>query len=144
MEGREQFTLNRGTIDSAALSASFASASAGALVTFEGRVRNLNEGREVVSLEYEVYEALALSEGARVLDEAHGRFPVLAARCVHRIGRLEVGEVAVWVGVIAAHRDAAFAACRYVIDEVKARVPIWKKEYYAAGEAGWVGERPEP
>ncbi len=143
MGGAERFVLTRSAIDSAGLTASLASAAAGALVTFEGRVRDSNDGREVVSLEYEVYEALALSEGARVLEEANVRFPVLAARCVHRIGKLEVGEVAVWVGVIAAHRDAAFAACRYVIDEVKAGVPIWKKEFYSAGEAGWVGELTE-
>jgi len=141
VEGRQLFTLSPITIDTAVLAASLASASAGALVSFEGRVRNSNEGKEVLALEYEAYEALALSEGTRVLEEALERFPLLAARCVHRIGRLEVGEVAVWVGVIAAHRDAAFAACRYVIDEVKARVPIWKKEHYAAGEAGWIGER---
>ncbi len=75
------------------------------------------------------------------MAEALERFPVESVRCVHRIGHLKVGEVAVWVGVIAAHRDAAFVACRYVIDEVKSRVPIWKKEHYAAGTEDWVGEQ---
>ena len=72
------------------------------------------------------------------------KFAILDARCVHRIGDLAIGELAVWVGVSAAHRDAAFAACRYVIDEVKARVPIWKHERYADGDAGWLHpDRPE-
>lgn len=114
------------------------SADAGALATFEGRVRRVNEGRQVQCLEYEAYEALAHSEGQRILDEARKRFPVLDIACVHRVGRLEIGELAVWVGVLAAHRGEAFDACRFVIDQVKHRVPIWKKEFYTDGDSGWV------
>ena len=66
------------------------------------------------------------------------RFPYLEARCVHRIGLLEIGECAVWVGVAAKHRDEAFMACRYIIDEIKHRLPIWKKEHYVNGDSGWV------
>lgn len=113
-------------------------AAAGGYCSFEGWVRNHNEGRAVLRLEYEAYESLGVKEGERILAEAAMRFPILKAACVHRVGGLEIGEMAVWVGVSAAHRDAAFAACRYIIDEVKDRVPIWKKEHYAAGESGWI------
>jgi len=111
---------------------------AGGYASFEGWVRNHNDGRRVVRLEYEGYEALGIKEGDRVVQEALARYPVAQARCVHRLGVLELGELAVWVGVTAAHRDAAFAACRYIIDEVKTRVPIWKKEHYADGDSGWI------
>jgi len=112
---------------------------AGALVTFEGWVRNRNEGREVTSLVYQAYGLLAEKEGGRVIEEARRRYALLAARCVHRVGHLAVGELAVWVGVTAGHRDEAFAACRFIIDQVKARVPIWKLEHYAHGRSEWVG-----
>lgn len=107
------------------------------MVSFEGRVRNVNDGRPVVGLEYEAYPQLCMTEGTAVVKEA---LPgVVAARCVHRTGRLAVGDVAVWVGVIGGHRDEAFRACRYIIDEVKRRVPIWKKEQYADASAEWIG-----
>lgn len=111
---------------------------AGAYCSFEGWVRNLNEGREVLRLEYEAYEPLAIKEGEKVLAEASEQFPLLHAHCVHRTGTLEIGECAVWVGVSSAHRDEAFQACRYIIDALKVRLPIWKKEYYANGDSGWV------
>jgi molybdopterin/thiamine biosynthesis adenylyltransferase/molybdopterin synthase catalytic subunit/rhodanese-related sulfurtransferase len=115
-----------------------AEAACGGYASFEGWVRNLNEGRRVHRLEYEAFVALALKEGERIVQEAIGKFGVARAACVHRLGDLAVGELAVWVGVSAAHRDEAFAACRYVIDEVKHRVPIWKKEHYEDGDSGWV------
>jgi len=111
---------------------------AGACVTFEGWVRDHNEGEPVRALEYEAYAAIAEEEGAAILAEARERFDIFAARCEHRVGRLAIGDCAVWVGVSAAHRGAAFDACRYIIDETKQRVPIWKKEHYASGESGWV------
>ena len=110
----------------------------GGYASFEGWVRNHNEGREVQRLEYEAYEILGCKEGERIIAEAVERFGVARASCVHRIGSLELGDLAVWVGVSAAHRDEAFAACRYIIDEVKHRVPIWKKEHYVDGDSGWV------
>ena len=125
-------------IDAEALKRSLANASAGGFCSFEGWVRNLNEGRSVERLEYEAYEPLVLAEGQRVLDEARRKFPYLEARCVHRTGLLEIGELAVWVGVASAHRDEAFKACRYIIDQLKSRLPIWKKEHYVDGETGWV------
>jgi len=111
---------------------------AGAYASFEGWIRNINEGHKVLRLEYEAYEPIAISEGQRVLEEAISKFAVLQARCVHRSGMLEIGECAVWVGVSSGHRDEAFQACRYIIDEVKVRLPIWKKEHYVDGNSGWV------
>lgn len=113
-------------------------AAAGGYASFEGWVRDHNEGRHVRRLEYEAYEALARKEGERIVAEAVERFGVLRAACVHRVGSLAIGELAVWVGVSSAHRAEAFAACRYIIDEVKHRVPIWKKEHYDDGDSGWV------
>lgn len=111
---------------------------AGAYASFEGWVRDNNEGRAVVALTYAAYQVLAEAEGNKIIDQARARFDILAASCVHRIGRLELGELAIWVGVSAAHREEAFAACRWIVDEVKSRVPIWKREHYAEGDAEWL------
>lgn len=115
-----------------------AAPAAGGFCAFEGWVRNENEGRAVQQLEYEVYEPLAIVEGKKVLKEAKDKFPHIDALCVHRSGLLDIGDCAVWVGVSAAHRDEAFKACRYIIDEIKTRLPIWKKEHYVDGDSGWV------
>jgi molybdopterin synthase catalytic subunit len=112
--------------------------SCGGYAAFEGWVRDSNEGERVRGLEYEAFEALGIREGERIIAEAVERFGVAHAACVHRVGSLAVGELAVWVGVTAAHRDEAFRACRYIIDEVKHRLPIWKKEHYLNGDSGWV------
>ncbi len=137
MGGFQLFQLSESPLDVATLSASLVDSHAGAFVAFEGRVRDTSEGRVVVRLEYEAYERLCMREGTAIVREALEG--VIAARCVHRVGRLAVGEVAVWVGVIAGHRDEAFRACRQIIDQVKLRVPIWKKEHYQDGSSGWVG-----
>ena len=92
----------------------------------------------MLRLEYEAYETLGVKEGEKILQDALSRFRVGAAMCIHNLGALEIGELAVWVGVSSPHRDEAFAACRYIIDEVKHRVPIWKKEHYVDGDSGWV------
>ncbi|HEX5788714.1 MAG TPA: molybdenum cofactor biosynthesis protein MoaE [Woeseiaceae bacterium] len=134
----ERVVISAAQIDPAALRAGLADPAAGAYCGFEGWVRDHNEGHAVLRLEYEVYAPLAVREGRRILDEAADRYPMLNAQCVHREGLLEIGECAVWVGVVAAHRDAAFEACRYIIDAVKVRLPIWKKEHYASGDSGWV------
>jgi sulfur-carrier protein adenylyltransferase/sulfurtransferase len=110
----------------------------GGYASFEGWVRDHNEGQQVRHLEYEAFELLAGKEGERILAEAVERFGVEHAACVHRVGDLQLGEMAVWVGVSARHRQEAFLACRYIIDEVKHRVPIWKKEHYVNGDSGWV------
>lgn len=111
---------------------------AGGYVTFEGRVRNHNEGQTVQALEYEAYDELAVAEGERILEEARRRFEILDATCIHRAGLLAIGDVAIRVEVSSAHRRAAFDACEYVVDEVKRRVPIWKKEHYVTGASGWI------
>ena len=110
----------------------------GGFVSFEGWVRDHNEGRRVLRLEYEAFAPLALREGARILNEARERFGVQHVHCAHRVGALAIGDIAVWVGVSATHRGECFEACRYIIDEVKHRVPIWKKEHYESGDSGWV------
>ena len=126
------------SIDTDALRRSLFNPAAGGFCVFEGWVRNENEGHEVERLEYEAYDPLVLAEGQKVIDEARERFGFLDARCVHRVGLLEIGDCAVWIGVSSAHRDEAFKACRYIIDQIKVRLPIWKKEHYVNGDSGWV------
>ena len=110
----------------------------GALCLFVGVVRDHNEGRRVLRLEYEAYEEMALPLMEKIAAEARSRWRVSEVRIVHRLGRLEVGDASVAVAVTSAHRGEAFAACRYAIDALKASVPIWKKEFYADGEV-WLG-----
>lgn len=131
------FQLSPTPLDSAKLSQGFTAAGAGAFTCFEGRVRDNNEGKSVVALDYEAYEPLCRAEMERIFQEAQSRFAVIDIKTAHRTSKLKVGELAVWVGVLAAHRDEAFIACRYVIDELKKRLPIWKKEYYADGGCEW-------
>jgi molybdopterin synthase catalytic subunit len=138
MAAMRRFSLSSEPIDVDALRGVLASDHAGAFASFEGRVRDHNEGRKVDGLHYEAYAAMAEAEGERVAEDALAKFGIIDVRCVHRTGDLAIGDLAVWVGVSAAHRDAAFAACRFVIDEIKARVPIWKRERYAEGDAGWL------
>ncbi len=134
----KRFRLSPDPLQIAPLHAALHNRGAGACASFEGWVRDTDDGRAVNGLLYEAYAPLAEAEGERILGEAAARFAVIDARCVHRVGELGLGELAVWVGVSAAHRDAAFAACRWIIDEVKARVPIWKRERYADGQADWL------
>jgi molybdopterin synthase catalytic subunit len=131
-------TIANTAIDPDSLRRELFDPAAGAYAGFEGWVRNLNEGQTVLRLEYEVYSPLAVSEGEKVLAEAREKWPHLHALCVHREGLLEIGDCAVWVGVSSPHRDEAFQACRYIIDQVKVRLPIWKKEHYVDGNSGWV------
>ena len=132
------FKISTAPIDPAALQRDLANVQAGACVTFEGWVRNRNDGQAVRALDYEAYVPLAEKEGEKILAEVRAKFPVLNAVCVHRVGALQLGDLAIWVGVTAEHRAAAFDACRQIIDETKSRVPIWKKEHYAGGETGWI------
>lgn len=132
------FTISSTPLDPIALQRELTDTRAGACVTFEGWVRGRNDGQPVESLEYEAYAPLAEKEGERILAEARAKFVLLGAVCVHRTGHLRLGELAVWVGVTAEHRGAAFDACRYIIDEAKARVPVWKKEHYASGATAWI------
>ena len=134
----DAFSFSSSPLDCAALQKQLCDMRAGGFVSFEGWVRNHNEGHDVTQLEYEAFEVLAIKEGMRIVTEAINKFGLLRAACIHRIGSLEISDVAVWVGVSSVHRDEAFKACRYIIDEVKHRLPIWKKEYYVNGDSGWV------
>ena len=133
-----RFRFSQTAIDTRTARGELQNLGAGGYVSFEGWVRDFNEGQEVTRLEYEAFQALALKEGERILAEAAQRYPIKHAACIHRVGSLDLTDMAVWVGVSAAHRGEAFAACRYIIDEVKHRVPIWKKEHYRSGDSGWV------
>ncbi len=133
------FELSERPLDGVKLRATLTEPAAGALVIFEGWVRNENEGRPVTGLFYEAEPKLCASEMEKIAGEAKAKFGVLGVRVAHRVGQLAIGEMAVWVGVTAGHRDAAFAGCRYVIDELKKRLPVWKKEHYADQTTRWVG-----
>jgi sulfur-carrier protein adenylyltransferase/sulfurtransferase len=133
-----KFRFSRTAIDVPSVRAELADPTCGGYTSFEGLVRNHNEGLSVRHLEYEAFEPLAVKEGERIIAEAIERFGIEHAACVHRIGDLAIGDMAVYVGASARHRDEAFRACRYIIDEVKHRVPIWKKEHYENGDSGWV------
>ena len=134
----KKFQISGQAIDVNSLKAGMQHDQAGAFICFEGWVRNHHDGRTVQALGYQAYAALAKTEGEKILAEACEQFKILDVVCVHRTGDLAIGDCAVWVGVTAAHRDAAFAACRFVIDEVKLRVPIWKKERYEDGSSDWL------
>jgi molybdopterin synthase catalytic subunit len=118
--------LSPDPIDIATIRAVMVDENCGAYVQFEGWVRNVNEGRNVLRLEYEAYAPLAEREGLRIIEEAVRQFGLTRAVCVHRSGMLELGDCAVVVVVTAPHRQEAFSGCRYIIDEVKQRLPIWK------------------
>jgi molybdopterin synthase catalytic subunit len=133
-----RFRFSSTAIDTAGARHELRDTGAGGFVSFEGWVRDHNEGKEVTRLEYEAFEALALKEGDRIVAEARLRFPIKHALCIHRVGALALADMAVWVGVSAVHRGEAFDACRFIIDEVKHRLPIWKKEHYLSGDSGWV------
>jgi molybdopterin synthase catalytic subunit len=132
------FRITSQPIDLAAVRSQLLDTGCGAYVQFEGWVRDHNEGQQVLRLEYEVYEPLAIKEGQRILDEAMQRFGLRKVTAIHRSGMLELTDVAVIVGAASPHRGEAFDGCRYIIDQLKSRLPIWKKEHYANGMAEWV------
>ncbi len=138
-EVKSHVRLVREPIDAASLAAT--TPADGALCLFLGVVRNENEGRAVLRLEYEAYEEMALPLMEEIAAETLRLYPVTDVRLVHRLGRLEIGEASVAVAVCSPHRAEAFAACRHAIDTLKARVPIWKKELYADGSA-WLDSLP--
>ena len=129
--------LTSSSIDLAALHAAVHAPDRGGVVAFVGLVRDHHQGRPVLRLEYSAYAPMAEAECARVVAEAEARWRV-GIGLQHRLGALAIGEAAVAVVVASAHREQAFAACRHVIEEVKRRVPVWKREYYADGTVAWV------
>jgi len=137
----DRVELVRAPIATAEIAASLKAPADGAQVVFEGIVRDHSGGRATLYLEYEAYDAMALAGMRAIVAELRAHFPVDRVAMVHRLGRIEIGETAVVVIVTSAHRAAAFEACRYGIDELKRRVPIWKKEYFADGAVWAEGER---
>jgi MoaE-MoaD fusion protein len=114
----------------------------GAVVVFDGFVRNNFKGRRTLYLEYEAYEPMALAKMREIGAQIRTKFQVHRVAIIHRLGRLEIGETSVWIAVSSAHRSAAFDACRYAIDTLKRAVPIWKKEFFADGAVWADGEKP--
>ena len=129
--------LTESPLDLGELLTSVQSPERGGVASFLGTVRNHHGGREVLGLEYSAYGPMVEAECARIVAEAESRWQVSVA-LRHRIGRLEIGDAAVAVAAAAAHRDEAFVACRHVIEELKRRVPIWKREVFADGTVDWV------
>lgn len=133
------YALQRERIDLAPLNAGVSAPHLGARVLFEGIVRDADaQGTPIIALEYEAYEAAALAEFARIAERARERFGEVRIAIVHRVGEVPIGETAVVVLVAAPHRSAAFSACSYAIDELKAYAAIWKRERFADGSAQWV------
>jgi len=129
-------------IDANALVDSVRTGGAGAVVTFDGCVRNQSHGRRTLYLDYEAYESMALAKMREIAAEVHKKFQIDRVALAHRLGRLEIGETSVFIAVSAPHRAAAFEACRYAIDTLKRSVPIWKKEYFEDGAVWADGELP--
>ena len=140
----DRIELTRATIAREELVAGVKAPPDGAVVVFEGIVRNHSGGRETLYLDYEAYETMALAQMREIAGELRARFPIDALAMVHRLGRLQIGETSVLIAVSAAHRAAAFEACRAAIDQLKRTVPIWKKEYFADGAVWAEGELPAP
>jgi MoaE-MoaD fusion protein len=130
------------TIDADVLIRHVRTASDGAIVTFDGCVRNQSHGRPTLYLDYEAYESMALAKMREIGAEVHAKFPIDRVAIAHRLGRLEIGETSVFIAVSAPHRAAAFEACRFAIDTLKRSVPIWKKEYFEDGAVWADGELP--
>src|SRR5207344_2602455 len=132
------FRVQSKPIDLAELVRYVTDAEAGAIATFIGTTRNNNEGRKVIALDYEAYPEMAEKELTRLGEEARRKWQICRMAIVHRVGPVQITEPSVMIAVSAAHREAAFAACRFAIEEIKKTVPIWKKEVYEGGEI-WIG-----
>ena len=131
------FTISEEPIDIHTIREASLHPHSGGFSSFEGWVRNHHDKKPVQSLEYSAYKILAEKEGQKIVEQAKEKFAIDTAYCSHRVGHLSIGDIAVYVAVGAAHRDAAFLACRFIIDEIKTRVPIWKKEHYQDGSTDW-------
>jgi len=134
--------LVRDPIDPRTLIAHVRAAEDGAIVTFDGCVRNHSHGRRTLFLDYEAYESMALLKMREIAGQIHEQFPIHLVAIAHRLGRLEIGETSVFIAVSSAHRPAAFEACRFAIDTLKRTAPIWKKEYFEDGAVWADGEMP--
>jgi molybdopterin synthase catalytic subunit len=138
----DRYELVHKPIDAAAFVQHVRAGQDGAIVSFDGFVRNESHGRPTLYLDYEAYESMALAKMKEIGDQIHERFAIHRVAMVHRLGRLKIGETSVFIAVSAPHRTAAFDACRFAIDTLKKTVPIWKKEYFADGAVWADGELP--
>jgi molybdopterin synthase catalytic subunit len=138
--GEHFFRLTRERIHTQELAEALKAPEDGAVVVFEGIVRNHSQGRRTLYLEYEGYEPMAIRKMEEIGGEIREKFPIDCLGMIHRLGRLEIGETSVAILVTSAHRRAAFEACRYAIDRLKRTVPIWKKEYFEDGAVWAEGE----
>jgi molybdopterin synthase catalytic subunit len=138
----DRIEITRGRIPNAEIAAQVRTDADGAVATFDGCVRNHSHGKTTLYLEYEAYEAMALAKMQEIVAHVHANYAIRRVAMVHRLGRLEIGETSVFIAVSAAHRAAAFDACRYAIDTLKKTVPIWKKEFFADGAVWADGELP--
>jgi molybdopterin synthase catalytic subunit len=140
--GDDVILLVHARIDAKALVDHVRTGGDGAIVTFDGCVRNQSHGRRTLYLDYEAYESMALAKMGEIAAEVHAKFQIDRVAIAHRLGRLEIGETSVFIAVSAPHRAAAFEACRFAIDTLKRSVPIWKKEYFEDGAVWADGELP--
>ena len=134
--------LVRNPIDMPTLIRHIRASEDGAIVTFDGFVRNQSHNRPTLYLDYEAYESMALAKMQEIAGQLHEKFAIHRVAIAHRLGRLEIGETSVFIAVSAPHRGAAFDACRFAIDTLKRTVPIWKKEYFEDGAVWADGELP--
>ncbi len=111
---------------------------AGGYVSFEGRVRKINNNQEVTHLRYEAYETLAYKEITKILNKTKTKFSIINVIIRHRIGIVKLGEISIWIGVCSIHRKNSFLACEYIIDNFKKNVPIWKEEFYRDKTSTWI------
>jgi molybdopterin synthase catalytic subunit len=142
LNGRDRIALTREVIHCSEVAREIRADEDGAIVTFDGCVRNHSHGRRTLHLEYEAYEAMALQKMREIAEYVHQHYSMDCVAMIHRLGRLEIGETSVFIAVSSAHRAAAFDACRYAIDTLKKTVPIWKKEFFADGAVWADGELP--
>jgi molybdopterin synthase catalytic subunit len=141
-DSQDLFQIVRDSIEPELLVRHVRAAEDGAIVTFDGFVRNESHGRRTLYLEYEAYEAMAIAKMREIGARLHQDFAIHRVAMVHRTGRIEIGETSVFIAVSAPHRAAAFDACRFAIDTLKRTVPIWKKEYFSDGAVWADGELP--
>jgi len=127
-------------IDTGQVIKEFGSDSDGAIVNFIGRARNMTNGKEVMYLEYEIYEKMALQELEKIVDDAFNKWSITNCRVIHRYGKVNIGEESIVIFVSSPHRDESFQAARYIIDTIKKTVPVWKKEFYTDGSK-WISDR---
>ena len=140
MSSQDFFELTTDPVDITSVARRVVPPECGATVTLDGYVRKFTKGRETLYLFYEAYEPMALTEMQKLIEQAKQKFEISNVGIVHRLGRLEIGDTSVVISVAAPHRKAAFAACEWLIHELKRTVPIWKKEIYADGEEWVEGE----